>query len=257
MEDLVPSELFRRVQRLWWLLLLLMIGGGIAGILITRVQKPLYESQATITTSIDFAYAGRLSDDEEDYLISSVGDIIDSDEVLDLVLRQAANSGISLTRESTFEAFSKSRQGYRWVLSVRASSPELAQSLAQIWVDSAAQVLQAYRLDSMESLMLQSAMLALQNCFSQAVVTDPASAWCSTENLPAIRSALSEASALEGEGTYSSALMMSKISTTVADQASLPAAPALFGQNTITLAGAFCGLLLGLAFLFFLKPTHS
>jgi len=63
MDDVVPSEIFRRLQRLWWLLILLMVGGGLAGLLIARVQKPLYESQASITTSIHFAYAGRLSDD--------------------------------------------------------------------------------------------------------------------------------------------------------------------------------------------------
>lgn len=256
MDDVVPSEIFRRLQRLWWLLLLIMIGGGIAGLLVSRVQKPLYESQASITTSIDFAYAGRLSDDEEDYLISSVGDIIDSDEVVELVLQQAEDSGLSLTKGSMLEAFSKSRQGYRWELSVRASTPEQARSLAQMWVETSAQVLEAYRIDSLESLMLQSAMLSLQNCFSQAVVTDPASSWCSIENLPAIRSALSEASSLEGKGTYPSALMLSKISTAVTSQASLPGRPVHFGQNLATMAGAFCGLLIGLAILFYAKPSR-
>jgi len=52
-----------------------------------------------------------------------VGDIIDSDEVLDLVLQQAKNSGFSLTKDTLLEAFSKSRQGYRWELSVLASTP--------------------------------------------------------------------------------------------------------------------------------------
>jgi uncharacterized protein involved in exopolysaccharide biosynthesis len=85
MDDFVPSEVIKRAIRLWWLLALLMIAGGVAGVLASRLQKPVYESQASITTSIDFAYAGRLSDDEEDYLISSVGDVIDSSDVLESV----------------------------------------------------------------------------------------------------------------------------------------------------------------------------
>jgi len=58
MEDVIPSEIIKRVIRWWWLVILIMIAGGVAGMLAVKLQQPVYESQASITTSIDFAYAG-------------------------------------------------------------------------------------------------------------------------------------------------------------------------------------------------------
>lgn len=257
MDDFVPSDMIKRAIRLWWLVALLMVAGGIAGVLISRMQKPVYESRASITTSIDFAYTNRLSSDEEDYLISSVGDVIDSSRVLELVKENARNQGITLTDEQIRTAFRKDRQGYRWLLTVRDSSPETAQRLAQIWVEAADQGLAIAHQNTLDALMLQSAQLALEDCFSQSVVVDPASSYCLPEHLAEIRVGLSNVSVQGNEESLPNAILLSKITTQISDNAFLPVSPVLYRQNLSAFAGIICGLLVSLVVLFYGKPSRS
>lgn len=257
MEDVVPSEILKRVGRWWWLVILLMVAGGAVGILAVRLQHPVYESQASITTSIDFAYAGRIDEAQEDSLISTIGDEINSTAVMKVVKQKAADQGISVTDETIKERFTKSRQGYRWELTVRDTNPQTAQTLTQIWVDAADEALAAFHARSQEILAMRSAQLALQACFSQSVVVDPASAYCSTENLATIRDVLAQTSSPEKISNLEDAILLSSVSTEVTDNAYLPGSPVLLKQNLSTLAGCICGLLIGLGFLIFGKNKKA
>jgi hypothetical protein len=249
MDDVIPSDLLKRLIRWWWLMLLCMIAGGAAGILVVKLQKPVYESQASITTSIDFAYAGRINEAQQDSLISAIGDIIDSSSVMSVVKQKAEEAGISLSDQQIKDRFTKSRQGYRWELTVRANDAQIAQSLTQIWVESADEALAQMHIKSQETLAMRSAQLALQNCFSQSVVVDPAASYCSTENLTTIRDVLDETSTSKKLSTLPDAILLSTISTQITDDAYLPTHPVLLNRNLTTLAGSFCGLLIGLGFL--------
>lgn len=249
MDDLIPSELMKRVMRWWWLVILIMIAGGIAGMLVVTLQKPVYESQASITTSIDFAYSGRLSEDQEDYLIETVGDIINSSVVINEVKNNAKALDISLTDDAIKERFSKARQGYRWELTVRNSDPQIAQTLTQFWVDAADDALSRFHTQSQEILSVNTAQLALQNCFSQSVIVEPASAYCSVENVVTIRDVLAENATSEEYAAMPDVLVLSKISTEITDDAYLPDSPVILKRNLTTLIGSLCGLLIGLGFL--------
>ncbi len=249
MEDVIPSEIIKRVIRWWWLVLMIMIAGGAVGILAVKLQKPVYESQASITTSIDFAYAGRIDEAQEDALISVVGDEIGSTLVMDAVKEKAAALGITVTDETIKERFSKARQGYRWELTVRGNDPQTTQALTQIWVDAADEALIKFNAQTQEVLAMRSAQLALQNCFSQTVIVDPASGYCSTENLATIREVLAQTSTTTKLSSLPDAILLSNISTEVTDDAYLPTHPVLLKQNLSTLAGSICGLLIGLGFL--------
>ena len=253
MEDVIPYEIIKRVIRWWWLVLLIMIAGGAAGILAVKLQKPVYESQASITTSIDFAYAGRIDEAQEDALISVVGDEIGSSDVMDVVKEDAAALGLTVTDETISKSFSKARQGYRWELTVRDNDPQTAQTLTQIWVDAADEALIKFNAKTQDVLALRSAQLALQNCFSQTVIVEPASGYCSTENLASIRDVLAQTSSTEKISSLPNAILLSNISTEITDDAYLPTNPVLLKQNLSTLAGSFCGLLIGLGFLIFGK----
>jgi hypothetical protein len=257
MDDFVPSETIKRAMHYWWVLLLCMLVGGALGALIVSIQKPVYESQASITTAIDFAYAGRLSSDEEDYLISTIGDVIDSAKVLDRVKELAASRNISLSDHQIQENFTKSRQGYRWELTVRDSDPIMAQTLTQIWVESADEGLSELRENTLKSLMVQSAQQSLQNCFSQIVVVDPASAYCSVENISSLRQALSETESSQELYSLPDAILLSKVSTAISDNAYLPTSPVIYKRNLTTFAGAFCGLIAGLGIFMFGKPRSK
>ena len=88
--DFVPSMLITKALKKWWVIAALMILGGLAGMLVTRIHKPVFQSQAVITTAVDYAYAGRLEDYELDHLILTVGDVIDSTQVKQQVITQVA-----------------------------------------------------------------------------------------------------------------------------------------------------------------------
>ena len=257
MDDFIPSELIKRAIQRWWLLLLIMIAGGGAGMIAARLQNPIYESQASITTSIDFAYTDRLSEDDEDYLIATVGDEIESSSVFEQVKQKAAEKEITVTDEMIKERFSKARQGYRWELTVRADDPVTAQTLTQIWVDAAGQKLAVMQDHSLDLFKYHTAELALQNCFSQMVVVDPASGNCSIEKLSEIRSALETSPSNQIEGSNSDAILLSRISTEITDNAYLPSNPIIYKGNLMTFAGCLCGLIIGLGILIFGKPKTN
>jgi hypothetical protein len=253
MEDFVPSAMIKRLIRWWWLILLMMIAGGAAGILAVKLQKPVYESQASITTSIDYAYAGRITDAQEDSLIAVIGDEISSTATLNTVKQKAAALNIPVSDDVIKNRFTKSRQGYRWELTVRDNDPQKAQKLTQIWVDAADEELAKFQAKSQAILQMRSAQLALQNCFSQSVVVEPASAYCSIKNMETLRDVLSETATSKKLSNLQNAILLSNISTEKTDDAYLPDSPVLLKRNLSTLAGCFCGLLVGLGFLIFGK----
>ncbi len=253
MDDFVPSELLKRTFKFWWMLLLLMLLGGLAGMLLVKLQKPLYESQGSITTSIDFAYAGRLNEAEEDNLIATVGDIISSSDVFKQAKEQAASRDISLTDQQIEERFTLARQGYRWELTVRDQDPALAQTLTQIWLEAADSALADFHTQTLETVAYHTAEIALQNCFSQMVVVEPASAYCSPENIDTIREMLASNPAADSQVSQPNAILLSKISTEITDNAYLPTNPEIFKRNFTTLAGAIAGLLVALGILIFGK----
>jgi hypothetical protein len=113
------------------------------------------------------------------------------------------------------------------------------------------------RQDTLDRLLLLSAQMALQDCFSQSVVVDPASSYCSIENLQAIRSGLADVSQNGDEVSFPNAILLSKITTEISDNAYLPSQPVILKQNLSAIAGLFCGLLVALAILFLGKPSRS
>lgn len=253
MDDVIPSEMLKRVIRWWWLVVLMMIAGGAVGILVVKLQKPVYESQASITISIDFAYAGRINESQEDAVISVIGDKISSTSVMEEVKEKAAVLGISVTDEMIKDRFTKARQGYRWELTVRDNDPQTAQQLTQIWLEAADEALDKFQSKSQVTLALLSAQMALQNCFSQTVIVEPASGYCSTENLAAIRGVLAETSKSADTSDLQDAILLSNVSAEIAEDAYLPTSPILLKMNLSTLAGSLCGLLVGFGFLIFGK----
>jgi hypothetical protein len=240
--------------RKWWIVLFLMIGCGFLGVLITHLQKPIFESQSSITTSIDFAYAGRMTEDDEDYLMETIGDVIESDEVFERLQDNAALENITVDDKTLQSKFTKARQGYRWELTVRDTNPVMAQKLTQLWTDSADLELKALREFSIDALRYQTSQMALENCFSQLVVLAPVSGNCSTEEIADIRDVFNQNTVDENVPSLTEAVLLSKISTEVTDNAYLPSNPVIFKQNINALVGSVAGLLIGLAGFILWKP---
>jgi hypothetical protein len=252
-DDFIPSEVFMLTLKKWWVLALLMILGGIGGLFFTRLNKPIFQSQAAITTSIDFAYAGIFDDAEQDHLIMAIGDEIGSTKVLDAVVRLVEDEKLSLSKEEIQKSLTLSRKGYRWVLTARNTNAATAQKLAQLWADASIKTLIEVKNQTLVSYYFHTGNLALESCFAQSVVTDPVSASCSLDQLEKIRTAMgipNENNANNANMSLTDTISLSKISFELTQQPELASAPILFWQNLTVLAGAVIGLLCGLGWIF-------
>lgn len=103
--DLNMSRTMHRFVHYWWVVAAAIVVGGLIGSIFPYLRKPLYESISVISTSIDFAYAGKLSELEEDQMLVAVGNLIGSTNVMSAVQEQAAQAGIELTTEDMLDQF--------------------------------------------------------------------------------------------------------------------------------------------------------
>lgn len=247
--DFYLTDVTNRAIRYWWLIALLMIIGGVAGTLISLIVKPVYESNAIITTVIDYAYAGRLTDYEEDHLLTAIGDIITSDAVMNQVFQASAGGDLALDTDEIRVGLTASRQGYHWELSSRFNDPLDAQAVNRLWLNAALQQLLVFRSESIKALAELNAQVGIENCFAQSVVLDPAAPFCNTQELEILRQHLEGF----GDGAITtdllSRLLASRISFEVTGEPGLPSHPIHLGRNLSTLAGAVIGLLLSLTIL--------
>lgn len=242
-DDFFLPGVLGSVVRYWWLLSILMIAGGVAGLLISRIQKPVYESTAHITTVIDYAYAGRLTDYEEDHILSMIGDIITSDSVLGSTAVQAEEQGLVKVGEHSLDGLTASRQGYRWVLNSRFHDPGIAQSINKIWLEKSIQALEIFRQDSINALSQFNAQSEVEACFQQAVSLEPVSPYCSLEQIRELLIDLEPETQDPQSGSLLSRLLASRLSYQVTREPDLPSTPVHFGTNITTLSGAIIGLL--------------
>jgi hypothetical protein len=253
-QDMFPSMILQRMMKRWWLIAGLIMIGGVLGALFPFLRKPVYESNAVITTVIDYAYAGKLSDLEEDHMIVAIGNVINSTAVMQQVQAQAAEKDLSLSQQDLEKKFSLSRLGYNWELSTRFEDAGTAQSMNRIWLNAAIQALQEVRASSVETLKLLSAGNSLEACFAESVEVEPAATACDAEDLQKLISQFS-ANAPD-QAQIERTFLMSRISIKVTREPTLAEEPAIFNRNLTTLAGGLTGLIVAVA-IFVLSNAKS
>jgi hypothetical protein len=252
--DFYISAVIRRMMHFWWLIPVLMIAGGILGYLFSRLQKPVYESTAVITTVIDYAYAGRITDFEEDHVINAIGDVIVSDDVMNAVWRDAEESGLLAESSLLRKNLTLSRQGYRWELSSRSNDASTARSLNQLWLDYAVNALERIRQDSIYAMAEFTAQEEVITCFSQSVVMDPSSPFCGVDEMKVLQENLASLPDSEQKDSLSSRLLFSRITYQVTREPDLPAAPVHNRGNVAGFTGAIAGLITSIFILVFGFP---
>jgi capsular polysaccharide biosynthesis protein len=248
--DFVPSELIKTIARKWWVLVLAMLMGGLAGMLITRVHKPVYQSQAVLTTAVNYAYTGNLSDVVLDHLIMTVGEVIDSTAVRESVVENFASEGVADSADEISNNLNLIRKGNSWLLTVRASDPLMAQQIALLWGNVALDSLITIRETATDAFHYQVARFALEDCLSRIVVVDPVSSGCSSEEMDELRLFLTTSDQQGTSLTYRKSILLSNLSFELTKEPEVSTSPVLFRQNLNVLAGALIGLVISLGVLF-------
>ncbi len=248
--DFVPSELIKTIARRWWVLVLAMVLGGLAGMLITRAQKPVYQSQATITTAVDYAYTGSLQDFELDHLIMAVGDVIDSTAVRESVVESVLSQDVNDSADEILNGLTPIRKGYDWLLTARASDPVTAQMIAQSWGNEALNALTTLKTDAMDAFQIQVARYTLEECLSRIVIVEPVSSGCSSQELEELRQFLNSSSQPDASLPYRNSILLTNLSFELTKEPEVSTSPVLFRQNLTVLAGGLIGLVVALGVLF-------
>jgi hypothetical protein len=244
--DFSAPSFFSRVVRFWWILIGLMIAGGVVGFLLSHIIRPMYESEAVVTSSLDYANLGNLDDWEEDQTYLAIGDIITSTDVKEKVLAAASADGVVLTRDALEKAFSADRQDTRWVMRVRAPSAEEAQQLNSYWVSAAMDALTTMKEKTASSLVMQQYLNSLADCFGQSVVVEPSSASCSAQNVDSLRDEMAAAAEQAGNSNFYTTLIISHTSFEMTTSPTLPSSPVMNARGFLVIAGALIGLIAAL-----------
>lgn len=242
-DDVVLADGFQRAVHYWWLTAIFVITGGLLGLVVSMLAKPVYESTSHITTVIEYATSGRLTDYEEDHLLTAVGDIISSDAVLILTAAEAVQAGIVPSEEVGLQSLIASRQGYRWVLLTRLSSPADAMQLNQIWLENSTEALDEFRRDSILALAQIQAQAEVEACFQQSVSLEPVSPYCTIEEMQSLLANLQSADVEPASGSLRARLLAARLSYQVTAEPSLPMEPVHYHRATTVLAGAALGLI--------------
>ena len=248
--DFVPSELIKTIARKWWILVLAMVLGGLAGMLITRTHKPVYQSQATITTAVNYAYTGHLEDWELDHLIMAVGDVIDSTAVRESVVESVLSEGTNASADEILQEMAVIRKGNNWLLTVRGSNPVTAQRITLSWANDALDALNVLRTAATDTFRLQAAQFTLEECLSRIVVVEPVSSGCSNEEMDELRQLLNNSNQPDTSLDYRNSILLSNLSFELTKEPEVSTSPELFRQNLNVLAGALIGLIVALGVLF-------
>jgi uncharacterized protein involved in exopolysaccharide biosynthesis len=134
-----PYEYFSRVMSFWWLVLLLTILGGTLGFIYFHLHPPVYEATSTFFVTLDFNRFPTLGVREdliqynEDMALSSTEGALLSTEVLNNVIIQLKNLGISLTVKDLLQNSTIERKHDIWELRYRSQDPSVAQAIVNTW----------------------------------------------------------------------------------------------------------------------------
>lgn len=248
-EDFSPSRTFGKVIHLWWVLALLMIVGGMCGVWVSRLHKPVYESKAVITSVLDYSQIGQIDDTDEDQIYVAIGQIIGSSAVENEVVAQVKTEKLDLTEVQVLNSLALDRQDNRWVLHVRLTNPQLAQKVNQYWVDDAIKALEVMKSDAVLGYASQQYINSLVTCFQQSVVSESGSAICNNQNMTQLQTEIKQVFDDPNSKLTSASLLLLHTSFELTNAPDLPTSPVLLAQNISALAGIVIALIVGLVIL--------
>lgn len=243
--DFSPAEIFTKSIRLWWLVVILTILGGGLGFLIHQILPPVFASRAEITTSINFARSGILSDVQQDQAINAVGDVILSSAVEAAVLGQAADHGISIDGITLKSMRFSDRMGYRWIIGIQSEDLVLAAELTNFWAESSLRILNEYLLHALRAEILTSTLNNLESCLQEVGVVAPSYATCQKLDLSEIQRSIDQTSTQIVTETADSHGIPSFMSFAWELKAEPASSPTYRNRNLMVFSGLLIGFFAG------------
>jgi hypothetical protein len=227
----------------WWVMVALMVLGGIIGWVIHSFTPPVYEADAVITVSMDFEKR-ELTQFEQDYAFGAARDVIASNPVMNIVVTDALEKGVSIDPARFHKDFFLEGRQSVWELRVRDRDPNIAAELSNIWVAAATKALDDALTHSIRADQIQAQINGLENCLAGDIPqVAPVPLDCKSLSQDMIQQMLQDqvpALLLEKKSSLG---IISIMTFGLTELAIVPDAPSVYGQAGLVLAGAFIGLI--------------
>lgn len=253
--DFSPRKFFDSIIVRWWLLFTAMVIGGILGTGLSFEKEPRFEAQASISTSVDYTLAPELEDYEEDRIINEAGWLMISDNVLEKVYTQAQENGIVVSYQDLSESFSTERIDDLWTLRVAGPDPEIASSLANLWLDEAFSQLDEASEHAQVASSIESYLSALEFCGSADLEVED-SPICSFEDPDELDNEIKEQTTQLNIELEKSRGINSLARFAVVRYAEPPTSPSYQPRGIMAAVGILLGLVSGVGLVWFMSTKE-
>ena len=222
-----------------------MLLGALFGWIAWMFLPQNYIASVRLNLSIDFNRTGKLDDLEEARLIGIVEDSLHSDDIMEKVFGKSD--------QEDFRTFYNTTQIYRtnedWSLTVTGEDPEEIRRLARVWLDEAYDLLYERRTHAIRAEALQNELDGLTRCIQNSGST-AFTAVCDTDPAETLKKIDTFTEMINQENKLSrglsSALLIGEKNPQQLEIRSLSRSAGL-----CILLGAFCGLLVSFAVVWF------
>lgn len=243
----------------WWLIVVLMTLGGLVGSVFSFFRPPLYEAKAILMTPIESdcpcgSYYQRY---RQEQLLSAVGAVLNSSEVLDSIATAARAHGYLVEITQLRDAMALEGKFYKWELRVKDRDPLRAAALANLWAEAAYTKLIEARTHAMKAEQIQAQIESWRACLPGYAPPTPMAeqettflfAWdenCALYSVEEIQKFIDDLSAtLLNEQCQSQGLFL-PITFSFAEKATVPERPSVYERGKLIFAGAAIGFVLSL-----------
>jgi hypothetical protein len=194
---LQPQKIIIDSFRYWWILtLFILIGGGIGYLTVINL-KPVYQTKAVYSISIDYTKTGKLSDTEEDEIIGTAGEIFLSDKVVSEVIEALKNEKINLSEKQFRNLTKTERTNDQLILSVRSEVLDEAEIIIKEWTDVSTKEIRNGQEHANLSNIYHHQLTALINCVQQVPAVEQASPICGFDDRGILQEKISKISKQE------------------------------------------------------------
>lgn len=248
-DSVVLKDMFVRVMRNWLFLVACGVAGALFGILFGRIFPPIYEAEAILGVSIQYAIAEPRELVLEDRILHRVAQVVMSDETFDGVLERispemrAQNEWVEA--EDIRQVVHLERRLTDWKLVASHPMPEVAQQVASIWMDVAFEALMEAQDHAWQAVALMGGQSFELMCVRTQMAPDSGllTGWdCTVEPINLNPQALAGLVRTELELSRG---ILPAIVIQKAREPDIPEEPVLRSRNLLILGGAVIGLVFG------------
>jgi len=240
-----PREKALNFLAYWWVIAAAAILGGLIGLGVFSLKKPVFEAQATLTMGINFARTGILEQYDKDLALGTAAGIIYSTDVINRVITDAAGQGIQIDFATLVKSSTLERKAAQWILRVRHNDPGKAVYLTNHWLEVGFAALDEAYNHALAANSLLERIDSVEECL-ELVASNPVVPVCPYSTLPELQAEFSALSTEYLREQQASRALFPEMTYQVSQQAETPTEPVLYGRNNLVLAGLMIGFLVGI-----------